>query len=570
MFQPNGHILAGVCVDPNWWKQAVVYQIYPRSFADANGDGIGDLKGITSRVPYLKDLGVDAIWLSPFYPSPLKDGGYDVSDYRDVDPRIGTLKDFEEMTSVCKEANIKVIIDIVPNHCSDEHPWFQAALHSAPGSKERARFHFHDGLGPDKSQPPADWMATFGGPMWTPTGKNDGQFYLHMYDAAQPDLNWSNPEVRDDFLKTFRFWGDRGVSGFRIDVATGNMKDLSDLTIPWSELKQRRANKSKPGNEHIDHPLFDRDENFELYKTWRQVFNEFTPPLTAVAEAFVSPSRKRHYASPEGLGQVFSFDILLSNFNIKDYKQSIERQIREAKEDGSSTTWVFSNHDMIRHHTRYGLPDIDPSNLFTFRKGFLKFLETDGKDPAVDWPTGMRRGRAATLMILALPGSTYIYQGEELGLPEAAAIPEDQLQDPYYFRHGRSDKGRDGCRVPIPWAKTGVNFGFGSGKPAHLPQPEEFWEFSVEAELPDPKSTLNMYRKALAIRRDLQTKEEMTWYDHELGDQVLAFERPNGWLTMINGGKTSVPLPQGKVLIASGDLGESTLPGETTVWIKRA
>ncbi len=425
--------------DADWWRQAVVYQVYPRSFADANGDGIGDVRGIRSRVPYLQRLGVDAVWLSPFYPSALADGGYDVDDYRDVDPRLGTLEDFDELVAELHAAGIRVIVDIVPNHTSNRHEWFVEALASPKGSVARDRYIFRDGLGEGGTLPPADWTSAFGGPAWEPVG--DGQWYLHYFATEQPDLNWDNREVRDDFLTTLRFWSDRGVDGFRIDVAHGLAKLLDD------ELPDQAALDALPRDG--GHPLWDRDEVHAIYAEWRAVFDSYSPPRTAVAEAWVDTPRRPRYASREGLGQAFNFDLLEASFDAATFRRIVDANLALAAESGSSTTWVLSNHDVVRHATRYGLPEpVDPGE-----KHGAAWLLSGGLHPVLDAERGLRRARAATLFMLGLPGSAYLYQGEELGLHEVADIPPSERQDPAYFRNPGVDIGRDGCRVPHPMAE---------------------------------------------------------------------------------------------------------------------
>ena len=427
--------------DPDWWRQAVVYQIYPRSFADASGDGVGDLQGITSRVPYLAALGVVAVWLSPFYPSALADGGYDVDDYRDVDPRLGTLEDFDAMVAALHEAGIRVIVDIVPNHTSNRHAWFQEALAAPKDSPARDRYIFRDGLGPDGAEPPSDWQSVFGGPAWTRVP--DGQWYLHLFAPEQPDLNWDHREVRDDFLTTLRFWSDRGVDGFRVDVAHALVKDLTEPFADHATLVDEEA--LPPGH----HPLWDRDEVHDIYVEWRKVFNEYQPPRTAVAEAWVHPSRRSRYASPEGLGQAFNFDLLRADWDATQFRTIINDNLTDALRSGASSTWVFSNHDVVRHPTRYGLPKGEPKRP----QDGKAWLLSNGAGP-LDRDLGLRRARAATLMMLALPGSAYLYQGEELGLHEVGDLPADVLQDPTFLRSKGAEKGRDGCRVPLPWTTT--------------------------------------------------------------------------------------------------------------------
>ncbi|ORY30987.1 putative alpha-glucosidase [Naematelia encephala] len=557
----NGH----GSVDPNWWRQSVVYQIYPRSFADSNGDGLGDIQGITSKVPYLKQLGVDAVWLSPFYPSALKDGGYDVADYRNVDPKLGTLRDFDEMMAAFKGVGIKVIVDIVPNHTSDDHIWFQEALKSLKGSAARAKYIFRDGLGPNKDQPPSDWNCLFGGLAWEPVG--DGQYYLHLFDTSQPDLDWSHPDVRESFLDTLRFWGDRGVSGFRVDVAHGMAKDMDSPLPDQKTLDAIHVRILQNGAEKDSHPFWDREEVLEIFKSWRTVFNEYDPPLMAVAEAWVAPDRKHYYASPEGLGQCFSFDMLMANYTPESFRSTIDHSLKIAKPSGSSTTWVFSNHDVVRHPTRYGLPGSWKSGDQVAFPAFTRdYLLSQGKEPKCDHELGLKRAKAATLMMLALPGSAYLYQGEELGLPEVVEIKPEERQDPTFFRHNGTEIGRDGCRVPLPWTLSGPNFGFGSGKPAHLPQPEYFGGLSVQAQDDVPDSTLNLYRKALAARRSLQSDEQLEWVN-ESGD-VLHFKRPGGWEVVMNFGKESVQVPQGDIIVASDKLVDGKIAENVTVWVK--
>ena len=543
--------------DPDWWRQAAVYQIYPRSFADANGDGIGDLPGITSRIPYLAELGVDAVWLSPFYPSALADGGYDVDDYRDVDPRLGTLADFDEMVGALHAAGIRLIVDIVPNHSSNRHVWFQEALASPRGSAARDRYVFRDGEGPDGTEPPSDWQAMFGGSAWEPVG--DGQFYLHLFAPEQPDFNWANREVRNDFLTTLRFWADRGVDGFRVDVAHALAKDLTYPLRSHAELEAMKI-----GAEG-SHPLWDREELDEIYAEWRAVFDEYDPPRIAVAEAWVEPARRHRYAKPTSLGQAFNFDLLRADFDADEFRAIIDHNIQSVAVTGSSNTWVFSNHDVVRHATRYGLPDDRGNDGQTGRDWLL----SRGVSPAVDVELGLRRALAASLLMLALPGSAYLFQGEELGLPEVAHIPDAARQDPTFFRSPGRDVGRDGCRVPLPWTTTGSSFGFGADG-AHLPQPSWFGRYSVEAARSDPASTLNLYRRALWLRRDLQDAEELTWHAHPSGsDDVLWFERPGGWHSVTNFGDAAVELPAGEVLVSSAPLIDGALPAATTTWLRR-
>ncbi|WP_028708472.1 glycoside hydrolase family 13 protein [Propionicicella superfundia] len=539
----------------DWWREAVVYQIYPRSFADGNGDGIGDLAGITGRVGYLADLGVDAVWLSPFYPSALADGGYDVDDYRDVDPRLGTLADIDALIAALHGAGIKVIVDIVPNHTSDRHAWFREALATGRGSDARGRYHFREGRGDDGASPPNGWTSIFGGPAWTRVVEPDGtpgQWYFHYFAAEQPDLNWDRRDVRDDFLRTIRFWADRGVDGFRIDVAFMLTKDLDPAHDALPDVH---------GTEQMfpegHHPLFDRDDVQDVYAEWRRVFDDYDPPRTAVAEAWVPAHRRVRYASPASLGQAFNFDLLEAGFDAVAFREIIERNVADATASGTSSTWVFSNHDVVRHATRYGLPG--PAG-----DDGGDWLRSGGDPAAVDAARGLRRARAATLLMLALPGSAYLYQGEELGLQEVGSIPAAERQDPVFFRSRGADVGRDGCRVPLPWTSTGPSFGFGAGG-AHLPQPSWFARYAVDVEEADPDSTLWFYRNALRARREITGV--FAWEDGSPG--VLRFSRGDEWRIVANFGEAPVALPQGEVVMTSAPLDAGRLAGEATVWVRR-
>jgi len=537
-----------------WWRQAAVYQIYPRSFADANGDGLGDIPGIVSRADYLARLGIDAVWLSPFYPSALADGGYDVADYRDVDPRLGTLEDFDAMVAALHERGIRVVVDIVPNHTSNLHEWFQEALAAGRGSAARERYIFREGSGPDGGEPPTDWGAAFGGSAWDRV--EDGQWYLHSFAPEQPDLNWDHPEVREDFLTTLRFWSDRGVDGFRIDVAHMLTKDLTEPLPSNAELELIDRTSGR-------HPLTDRDDVHEIYAEWRRVFNEYDPPRTAVAEAWVeTPERRAKYASAEGLGQAFNFDLLVADFDATQFRRIIADNLDQARTTGSSTTWVLSNHDVTRHATRYGLPSLDGRRV----KQGTEWVAAGGPEDQLDRERGTRRAHAATLLLLGLPGSTYLYQGEELGLQEVAEIAPEQRQDPSFFRGASFDGlGRDGCRVPLPWTASGPSFGFGSAG-AHLPQPGWFAEYAVDVEAADPSSTLSLYREALRQRHVLQTDERLEWIETGRPD-VLRFMRPNGWEIVTNFGIEPFELGLDSAHVVLGTAVDGAVPGESTVWI---
>ena len=545
----------GLSPDEDWWRQAVIYQIYPRSFKDSNGDGIGDIIGITSKIDYLSSLNVDAVWLSPFYPSALADGGYDVDDYRDIDPKLGTLADFDEMLNELHKAGIRVFVDIVPNHSSNRHIWFQEAINSEPGSPARNRYIFRDGRGVNGELPPTNWISHFAPSAWshesTQGGKNN-QWYCHLFAPEQPDFNWDNKEVEEEFLLTLKFWADRGVDGFRIDVAHMMKKDLSE---PLKDVPEPVTLDSKVAGNEV---LFDRDEVHEVFKSWRKLFNQYKPPRVAVAEAWAKPENVHRYASPDELGQAFNFDLLLADFDATTYREIVTRNIAAAKKYGSSSTWVFSNHDQVRPATRYGLPR---------GADLIAFKNSNGRSEKCDLNRGLRASIAAQMFALALPGCTYIYQGEELGLPEALEIPEDQIQDPQYLRNNKFDKGRDGCRVPLPWNKAGTSFGFGTAG-AHLPQPANFSEYSVEAESGIADSPLEIFRRALALRKELVTSEELVWHDSDHPD-LLHFSRPNGWHCLTNFGHSSAELPAGlQIIHSSAPLTGLELPGATTVWAR--
>ncbi|MEU6076982.1 glycoside hydrolase family 13 protein [Micromonospora sp. NPDC047074] len=483
--------------DDDWWRSAVVYQVYVRSFADSNGDGVGDLQGIRERLPYLRDLGVDALWLTPFYTSPMIDGGYDVADYRDVDPMFGTLTDFDAMITDAHALGLRIIVDLVPNHTSSAHPWFQAALAAGPGSAERERYLFAEGRGEQGELPPNDWESIFGGPAWTRI--DDGQWYLHLFDPAQPDLNWRHPEVRAEFEGVLRFWLDRGVDGFRIDVAHGMIKaeGLPDVGFNSMTTGQRQAELLGKGRL----PYFDQDEVHDIYRAWRPILDSYPGGRMAVAEAWAeTPQRLARYIGPDELHQAFSFDFLDATWSADSFRKVIDTALAESTIVGAPTTWVLSNHDKQRHVTRYG----------------------DGAE-------GLRRARAATLLMLALPGCAYIYQGEELGLPEVLDLPDELRQDPAFLRTGES---RDGCRVPIPWSGELAPYGFGpaGSELSWLPAPATWHGLSVAAQTGVAGSTLELYRTALRIRREHPALAAdaggVTWLT--AGPGVLAFSRAAG------------------------------------------
>jgi alpha-glucosidase len=525
-----------------WWRDAVIYQIYPRSFADGDGDGMGDLPGITSRLAGLRDLGVDAVWLSPFYPSPQHDAGYDVSDYRDVDPRFGTLADADKLITEAHSLGLKIIIDLVPNHTSDEHPWFRAALAAPPGSPERDRYIFRD-------KPPNAWRSIFGGSAWAPAGD---QWYLHLFDVTQPDLNWDNPAVRAEFADILRFWLDRGVDGFRVDVAHGLIKqrDLPEWTSGHDVVLGGLVEAGPPP------PMWDQDGVHEIYREWRNVLAAYGPDRILVAEAWASsPERLARYVRPDEMQQAFNFHYLDTPFEADPLRAVIENSLDANREVGATTTWVLSNHDVVRHATRLGFPTDQ-----------VRLHGIGPDDPQPDAALGLRRARAATLQMLALPGSAYLYQGEELGLPEDTEIPDELRQDPAWFRSGHTERGRDGCRVPIPWEADAPSYGFGPSDRSWLPQPPEWAEYARDRQVGVPGSTYELYREALRLRRahDLGNST-LTWVDTPA--DVLAF-RTGGLLVLTNFGDAPAELPiRSRVLLSSEPLdADGRVPTDVTIW----
>jgi alpha-glucosidase len=487
-----------------WWRDAVVYQVYPRSFADSDGDGLGDIRGIRDRLPHLVDLGVDAVWLSPFYPSPLLDGGYDVADPRDVDPRLGTVDELRGLTEDCHRLGLKIFVDIVPNHFSWDHAWFQAAKATAPGSPEWARFHAVRGTGADGSEPPNDWQSAFGGPAWSPIEGHPGWWYLHLFDASQPDVNWDSPEVHADYEATLRFWFDMGVDGFRIDVAHGLVKEpgYPDAgTGPGFE-------EILAGAPQAYSPFWDQPGVHDIWREWRRVADQYAPDRAFVGEAWVStPERQAEYTRPDELHTTFNFHFLKTWWGAERIREVIGLSLLASAAVGAPCTWVLSNHDVWRPVTRFA---------------------PHGPDGVLDLEEGRRRALALSMVSLGLPGSAYLYQGEELGLPEVLDIPDADRQDPTFFRTGGQTKGRDGCRIPLPWEGSAAPYGFTTGTP-HLPMPEGWAELTVEAQKADPASTFHLYRRALEVRRSSEAMGDglMRWIDAG-DDDVVAFERPGG------------------------------------------
>ncbi|KGN34761.1 alpha-glucosidase [Knoellia sinensis KCTC 19936] len=576
--------------DPNdspWWHDAVIYQIYPRSWADSDGDGIGDLKGITDRLPYLRDLGVDAVWLSPFYVSPMHDAGYDVANYRDIDPLFGSLADADALIARAHDLGLKIIVDLVPNHSSSEHEWFRAALKAGPGSPERARYVFREGKGEQGEKPPNNWPSVFGGNGWTRVTEEDGnpgEWYLHIFDTTQPDYDWTNPEVGDEFASILQFWCDRGVDGFRVDVAHGLIKEegLPDWDGPLLMLDATdhnpnaalppdveaqdvtaRVHEAGPGGRP---PMWDQEGVHEIYRRWRSLLDEQPSPARILcAEAWVKPTeRLARYVRPDEMHQAFNFDFLDTHWDAAKLQSVIEHSFRHNDAVGAPTTWVLSNHDVVRHASRLGLDQSLPRP---------NGIAADQAQP--DAELGLRRARAATMLMLGLPGSAYIYQGEELGLPESTDMPHEFRQDPTFHRTEGKEIGRDGCRVPMPWVKDAPSLGFGPGVATWLPQPESYGAFAVDQQAGVDGSTLELYRSMLTARRaDRLGLGSATW--HELSSRdVVAFvnaahDDSRRTLVLVNLGAEPVALPDGAVVThRSGELdGDGLIPTDVAIWAR--
>lgn len=541
--------------DARWWRSSAIYQIYPRSFKDSSGDGIGDLPGITSELHSLAELGVDAVWLSPFYKSPQKDGGYDVTDYCDVDPIFGTLDDFDDMVDKAKELDLKVIIDLVPNHCSNQHVMFQAALHAAPYSPEREMFIFRDGQGENGEFPPNNWQSHFEGSAWTRVVEAEGhhgQWYLHLFDTSQPDWNWDNPKVHEEFERVLRFWLDRGVSGFRVDVAHALVKKAG---LPdWGG---RADGNSIPGFPGEDAPMFGQEEVHEIYRSWRKIVDSYDGDRILCAEANVDPLRRMaNWVREDEMQQAFNFSYLHAGWNADQLRTVISKSLDAFDSVKAPTTWVLSNHDGIRHATRFGVD-----------------WHGDGigpNDPQPNVALGLSRARAASLLMLALPGGVYLYQGEELGLPDNTMIPPEYRQDPSFFRSHGERIGRDGCRVPLPWTREDEAFGFSATGTSWLPQPEDWDEYSREAQRESEDSTLSLYKKALRIRKELKLGAgSFAWVpEHAFGNPVVFAN--NDILVIMNMSNDTVEIPFLPVVVGSepGAGENGWLKPNQTVWLQ--
>ena len=532
-----------------WWRDAVIYQIYPRSFADSTGDGYGDLPGAITKLDYLAQLGVDAVWFSPFYRSPMADAGYDVADYMDIDPLFGSLEDAQRLIAEAHARGIRVVVDLVPNHTSDEHAWFQAAIAAPPGSPEREYYLFRDGTGENGELPPNNWKSVFGGRGWTRLTAPDGtpeQWYLHLFDVKQPDLDWSSEKVRSGFDDVLRFWLDRGVDGFRIDVAHSLVK--AEGLPDWDEEQSMLDGQTGP--------MWDQDGVHEVYRRWRRILDGYDGDRSLVAEAWVpDPTRLAMYLRPDEMHTAFNFEFLDCRWNAAEYRATISATRAADRAVGAPTTWVLSNHDVVRHVSRFGLADPGASH---------EGLGTRDEQP--DNVIGLRRARAASLMMLGLPGSAYLYQGEELGLPDHTTLPDELRQDPTWVRSGFTRVGRDGCRIPMPWTADEPGLGFSPTGATWLPQPDSYRDLAVDRQVDVPGSTWSLYRDALAARKRLGLgRGEIAWVDAP--DHIVAFD--NGAVrVMTNVLGAPVPLPSGyAVLLSSVDIDGDELPTDATVWL---
>ena len=540
-----------------WWRSGVIYQIYPRSFADSNGDGLGDLKGITSRLDSLAALGIDAVWLSPFYSSPQKDAGYDVSNYVDVDPIFGTLSDFDELLAKAHALGIRVMIDLVPNHSSDQHQWFQRALAAEPGSPERAFYHFKDGKGDSGELPPNNWVSMFGGPAWTRITESDGkpgQWFVHLFDSSQPDLNWANPQVQLEFENILKFWLDRGVDGFRVDQPHAMAKAAG---LPDHPYVEEAGAGFIEGRENP--PMWFQEEVHEIFRNWRKILESYPGDRAMCGEAYVYPlSLMARWVRPDEFHQTFNFRFLDAGWDPKKLFDAINESFEAFDGVGAPSTWVLNNHDVIRHASRFG-------------GDYGRATASDGvgaNQPQPDSKLGLRVAKGATLFMLGLPGSSYLYQGEELGLPEHTTLEDVYRQDPTFARTNGQRVGRDGCRIPLPWEPEGESSGFSESGKSWLPQPASYKCLSRSLQEKDPGSTLALYKAALGLRKQLGLGEgSFTWLAGHLGPETLGYEN-SGVQVIYNFGAQPIDLSSFEVLISSEPLSGKQLVTNQCVWVK--
>lgn len=559
-----------------WWVDATVYQIYVRSFADANGDGRGDLAGIAARLDHLVHLGVDAIWMTPCYPSPQLDHGYDVADYFSIEPTYGTLDTFDALVAACRARGLRVMMDVVPNHCSDHHAWFQAALRSAPGSRERSRFYFRDGRGEHGHLPPNNWRAIFGGSAWSRTTDADGtpgQWYLHTFTPWQPDFDWDSPDVVDHFDEMLRFWFDRGVDGFRVDAVTvlGKAPGLPDAPPLPDGVNENDAAMHNP------YSIFWPSAH-DVWRHWRSLIEAYQVEhpdrqLVTVGEAYTPrrPDLLLDYVRPDEFHQSFCFDLMLCPWHAPLLRETIDSVYEPHVAAGAALTWTLNNHDVQRSATRYGRADATSPDSWTGNN--LLYTGTP-----VDLVVGVRRTRAMFAFVAALPGALYLYQGEELGLHEVLDLPFERRQDPIVVRTEGRELGRDGCRVPLPWSSDETTaFGFSTGPVgrdgAWLPQPADWGALAVDGQIDDPASTLSMYRAVLAQRRLLDHTTPLVWIDHDIegllvlrrGDTVVALNVTDRALPVPTDGRRSVVLSS-----VHGHVDPTVVPADGCVWLAPA
>lgn len=540
----------------HWWETAVTYQIYVRSFADSNGDGIGDIAGIASRIPYLDSLGVDAIWLTPCYPSPQADHGYDVADYCDIEPDYGTLNDFDSLITTTKTHDIRVLMDIVPNHCSIEHAWFQLALAAEPGSEPRDWFYFRDGRGEGGNEPPNNWRSLFGGPAWHRTTAADGtpgQWYLHMFAPEQPDLNWGHEPVAAAFDNTLRFWFDRGVEGFRVDAVLVVGKEPLENNTP-------EFPPDAPPTDVFPYQLRFGGPVHSLMERWRALADEYQRAhpgrdLVFVSEAYASIEELATYVGPTRFHTSFEFDLLLTNWEVDRMRTYIADAIDGLGSRHLPMTWTLNNHDTQRSVTRHGHIDAHLPSSFTGNN----LLHSKA---LVDSELGARRARALIVMTAGLPGSLYLYYGEELGLPEVLDLPEWALQDPIWVRTNHAERGRDGCRMPFPWTTDPAsNFGFSETQPgthpapAWLPLPVDWGTYAASAQLHDPTSFLSLHRSILAARASYNNDPSPSNFSWVPSDRSILAYRNASMTVVANIGQTSIDLApligSGRIVLAS-------------------
>ena len=545
-----------------WWRDAVVYQIYARSFADGNSDGIGDFAGISRNVDYLAKLGIDAVWITPCYATPWKDGGYDVANYYEISPEVGNKSEVSKLADLLHQRGMKLILDLVPNHTSDQHEWFQAALAAGPNSSQWARYHIIKGKD-DGKNPPNDWRSVFGGAAWSPFPNHPGYWYLHLFDSTQPDLNWENEEVKAEFEQILRYWFDLGVDGFRIDVAHGMVKDPG---YPDNDVYTQMVG-GVQSDTPAEYPQWDRPAVHEIYRAWRKIADEYSPAKVFCAEAWVNdPNRMAQYIRKDELHTAFNFTYFGAGWDAVKQRNAINESISTAAIYGAPTTWVLSNHDVVRHRTRLA-PDLGSRT------------NSGKRDRAIDEVAGEKIARAATLFMLGLPGSSYLYQGEELGLPEVTNIPADRREDPAFFRTSGEDGYRDGCRVPLPWTTdAATNYGFSqtAGNRAWLPQPDSWGQLSVAVQETAAGSSLNFYRSALKLRKSLPQLGDgaLVWADQD-STQYLAFTRGEIFIVVNpSGTDLTIALPSAAELLIASDAGVSVsgnelkLPADTAGWLR--